>query len=194
MRLTRIVSVLLLPALAAIWPAAAQADLALTFGVYSSDKPTAMVRQFRPILNALEKNMSKIRGEPVKIRMQVAKTYQEGMNDLVTGKVDFSRFGPASYIIAKESDNNIEILAVETIKGKRVFNGVIVVGKNSPIKTIRELHGKSFAFGNEESTIGRYLAQLYLMRNHIRSNDLGSYEYLGRHDAVGAAVGSVEGE
>ena len=32
MRLTRIVSVLLLPALAAIWPAAAQADLALTFG------------------------------------------------------------------------------------------------------------------------------------------------------------------
>ncbi len=190
MRLTRIVSVLLLPALAAIWPAAAQADLALTFGVYSSDKPTAMVRQFRPILNALEKNMSKIRGEPVKIRMQVAKTYQEGMNDLVTGKVDFSRFGPASYIIAKESDNNIEILAVETIKGKRVFNGVIVVGKNSPIKTIRELHGKSFAFGNEESTIGRYLAQLYLMRNHIRSNDLGSYEYLGRHDAVGAAVGS----
>lgn len=190
MRLLRKISVCLLPALAAIWPAAAQADLTLTFGVYASDKPTAMVRQFRPILNALEKNLTKIRGEPVKIRMKVAKTYQDGMDDLVDGRVDFSRFGPASYVIAKESDNNIEILAVETIKGKRVFNGVIVVGKNSPIKSISDLRGKSFAFGNEESTIGRYLAQLYLMRHDIRSADLGTYEYLGRHDAVGAAVGS----
>jgi phosphate/phosphite/phosphonate ABC transporter binding protein len=190
MRLIGKVSACLLPALAVIWPVAAQADLTLTFGVYSSDKPTAMVRQFRPILNTLEKNLTKIRGEPVKIRMQVAKSYQEGMNDLVTGRADFSRFGPASYIIAKESDNNIQILAVETIKGKRVFNGVIVVGTKSPIKSIADLHGKSFAFGDEESTIGRYLAQLYLMRNNIRSADLGSYEYLGRHDAVGAAVGS----
>ncbi len=150
MRLIGKVSACLLPALAVIWPAAAQADLTLTFGVYSSDKPTAMVRQFRPILNTLEKNLTKIRGEPVKIRMQVAKSYQEGMNDLVTGRADFSRFGPASYIIAKESDNNIQILAVETIKGKRVFNGVIVVGTKSPIKSIADLHGKSFAFGDEE--------------------------------------------
>ena len=190
MRLIQKVSVCLVPLLAAIWPAAAQADLTLTFGVYSSDKPTAMVRQFRPILNTLEKNLTAIRGEPVKIQMHVAKSYQEGMNDLVTGKVDFSRFGPASYIIAKESDHSIEILAVETIKGKRVFNGVIVVGAKSPLKSIADLRGKSFAFGDEESTIGRYLAQLYLLRNHIRSGDLGSYEYLGRHDAVGAAVGS----
>lgn len=190
MRVTRLVLAGLLPLMAAAWPGAAQADLTLSFGVYSSDKPSAMVRQFRPILNTLENKLSDMRGETVKIRMHVAKSYQEGLNDLVTGKVDFSRFGPASYITAKESDNNIEILAIETNKGKKVFNGVIVVGARSGIKTIAELHGKAFAFGDEESTIGRYLAQLYLLRHNIRSADLGSYEYLGRHDAVGAAVGS----
>jgi phosphonate transport system substrate-binding protein len=190
MRLTRKISSCLVLLLAGAWPGLAQADLTLSFGVYSSDKPTIMVRQFRPILNTLERNLTAIRGEPVKIRMHVAKSYQEGMNDLVTGKVDFSRFGPASYITAKESDNSIEILVIETNKGKKVFNGVIVVGAKSGIKEISELRGKAFAFGDEESTIGRYLAQLYLLRNGIRSADLGSYEYLGRHDAVGASVGS----
>lgn len=176
--------------LAAAWATPAQADLTLSFGVYSSDKPSSMVKQFRPILNVLEKKMSVIRGEPVKISMHVAKSYQQGLEDLVSGKVDFSRFGPASYITAKETDPGIEILAIESNKGQKVFYGVIAVATDSPIKTIAALRGKSFAFGDEESTIGRYLAQLYLLRNNIRSSDLGRFEYLGRHDAVGAAVGS----
>jgi phosphate/phosphite/phosphonate ABC transporter binding protein len=175
--------------LAAAWATPAQADLTLSFGVYSSDKPSSMVRQFRPILNTLEKNLSEIRGEPVAIRMHVAKSYQQGLEDLVSGKVDFSRFGPASYVTAKETDPGIEILAIESNNGRKVFDGVIVVATDSKIKTIGELRGKSFAFGDEESTIGRYLAQLYLLRNNIRSTDLGKFEYLGRHDAVGAAVG-----
>lgn len=175
--------------LAAAWATPAQADLTLSFGVYSSDKPSSMVRQFRPILNTLEKNLSEIRGEPVKIRMHVAKSYQQGLEDLVSGKVDFSRFGPASYVTAKETDPGIEILAIESNNGRKVFDGVIVVATDSKIKSIAELRGKSFAFGDEESTIGRYLAQLYLLRNNIRSADLGRFEYLGRHDAVGAAVG-----
>jgi phosphonate transport system substrate-binding protein len=175
--------------LIAAWAAPAQADLTLSFGVYSSDKPSSMVRQFRPILNVLEKNLTAIRGEPVKIRMHVAKSYQQGLEDLLSGKVDFSRFGPASYVTAKQTDPSIEILAIESNKGQKVFYGVIVVAADSSIKTIGALRAKSFAFGDEESTIGRYLAQLYLLRNDIRSSDLGRYEYLGRHDAVGAAVG-----
>ena len=47
---------------------------------------------------------------------------------------------------------------------------------------------KSFAFGNELSTIGRYLAQQYLMQHGIHEKDLSHYKYLGRHDRVGTAV------
>jgi len=35
----------------------AQADVNLKFGVYTSDKPTTMVKMFRPILNILEQEM-----------------------------------------------------------------------------------------------------------------------------------------
>jgi len=77
---------------------------------------------------------------------------------------------------------------METKKGKKRFKGVICVQKDSPINNIYELKGKRFAFGNEHSTIGRYLAQKYLVKHGIKAHDLAAHNYLGRHDKVGYAV------
>ena len=173
-----------------LMPMAANAEVTLSFGVYASDKPSAMVRQFRPILNVVEERMAKMLGESVHIRLQVAKTYEQGIVDLVSGKVDFARFGPASYIEAKGTDPGVTILAVESKDGTKVFNGVIAVAKESPVQSVEDLRGKSFAFGDRRSTIGRYLSQLYLLENGIHASDLKRFEYLGRHDKVGYAVGS----
>jgi len=174
--------------LAILLPMKANADIQLKFGVYTSDKPSEMVKSFRPMLNAIESGLANRLGEPVKIRMQVAKSYEKGVNELATGAVDFARFGPASYITAKESNPGIRILAIESKKGRKEFNGVICVADNSPLQGMEDLKGKRFAFGNEHSTIGRYLSQLYMQEHGIRVGDLAAYEYLGRHDAVGAAV------
>jgi len=144
--------------------------LRLNFGVYSSNKPSAMVRVF--------------------IRMQIAKDYDQGISHLTTGKVDFSRFGPASYIEAKKMNEGIEILAMESKKGAKVFYGIIATKNDSDIQSVEDLRDRSFAFGDEGSTIGRFLSQLYLEQNGIRADDLSKYEYLGRHDRVGTAVGA----
>lgn len=168
----------------------ARAGTVLVFGVYTSDKPTSMVNQFRPLLDALEDRLSDTLGEPVSIRMQIAKTYEEGLTDLIEGRVDFSRFGPASYIEAKQLEPDIDILAIEANDGAKTFNGVICVQADSDVQRLEDLRGRSFAFGDENSTIGRYLAQLYLLRHGIRAGDLAGYDYLDRHDVVGTAVGS----
>ncbi len=169
-------------------PFVSHASTLLRFGVYTADKPTAVVKQFRPILNVIESDMSQKMGENVKIRLQVAKTYEVGIRDLVMGNVDFSRFGPASYIEAKQANPDISIIALESKKGKKQFLGIICVTQNSPIQTVAELRGKRFAFGNEYSTIGRYLSQQYLLQHNIKASDLDYFEYLGRHDKVGTAV------
>jgi len=164
------------------------AEAVLNFGVYSSDKPTTMIKKFRPVLDAIESSVEKSLGMPVTIRMQVAKTYEQGVVDLVSGKVDFARFGPASYIQAKLMEPNIGIIAMESKQGKKVFQGFICISKDSKIRKISDLNGKRFAFGNVRSTIGRYLSQLYLVEHGIRASNLKYYEYLGRHDKVGNAV------
>ena len=168
----------------------AEEPLRLNFGVYSSNKPSAMVKVFRPVLKELEVSMTEKLGKEVDIRMQIAKDYDQGISHLINGRVDFSRFGPASYIEANRMNEDINILAVENIKNSKVFYGIIAVAKDSPIKSISDLRGKSFAFGDEGSTIGRFLSQLYLEQSGIRAGDLSRYEYLGRHDKVGTAVGA----
>lgn len=167
----------------------ASAEVTLKFGVYTTDSRSEVESKLRPVLGALEIGMSQNMGEPVKIEIVVAGTYERGLEDLVKGRVDFSRLGPASYIIGKDANPGLAILAVESKKGAKVFNGIICVAKDSPIKDVAELSGKSFAFGNEQSTIGRYLSQLHLVENGIRAADLAKYEYLGKHDKVGIAVG-----
>lgn len=167
-------------------------DIQLTFGLYTSDKATSMVKQFRPVLNALEDKMTSKLGEPVQIKMQISKNYQQGLANLVEGRVDFSRFGPSSYVLAKHLNPEIKILAMESKNGGKTFNGVICVHQDSSIQSAKELTGKSFAFGDEHSTIGRYLSQSYLAEHAITAQALNSYEYLGRHDKVGAAVASEQ--
>jgi len=137
-----------------------------------------MVTQFRPIVTQLEQKMAQKLGKPVRIRMQIARDYQQGIAHLTAGKVDFSRFGSASYVEAKTENPSLQILAVESKNRTKVVHGIIATGLHSSIRTLSDLRGKSFAFGDEQST-----------RNGIRARDLARYEYLGRHDIVGTKVG-----
>ena len=166
----------------------ALAEVSLSFGVYTSDKPTTMVKKFKPIVRELELVLSRELDEPVSIRMQISSTYEKGVKAIASGAVDFARLGPASYVSAVELDSAVRLLAMESNKGSKRFNGVICVPGSSDIQSVSELKGKKFAFGDDKSTIGRYLSQQYLMQHGISAADLESYEYLGRHDRVGYAV------
>lgn len=170
------------------WASNAAAEIKLSFGVYTADKPTVVVKKFKPLLKLLERSVGNYLGQPVKIKLQVASTYAGGIVDLSSGKVDFSRLGPASYIESKNQQPDIQILALEAKEGKKSFNGVITVGAESSIRGAADLKGKRFAFGDESSTIGRFLAQQYLFEHGLRAGDLAHYDYLERHDKVGTAV------
>lgn len=170
-------------------PCPVNADVSLIFGLYTSDKPTVIIKKFRPIATYLESALHKKLNEPVRIKIQVASNYEKGIRSLEKGEVGFARFGPASYVEVKDRDPGVRIIAIESKKGSKRFKGIICVHKDSPINFIQDLKGKRFAFGNPLSTIGRYLSQQYLLENGIRAADLSSYDYLGRHDKVGHAVG-----
>ncbi|MCG8602651.1 MAG: PhnD/SsuA/transferrin family substrate-binding protein [Verrucomicrobiales bacterium] len=160
----------------------------IVFGAYTADKASDVVEEFAPTINWLESEVSAILGRPIEIRMKIANSYLAGISDIAIGKAHFSRLGPASYIHAADENPGLEILAMESKKGERTFKGLIVVHKDSSIKNLADLRGKSFAFGSPLSTIGRYLVQDLLISNDIYSSDLSNFAYLGRHDSVGMAV------
>lgn len=170
----------------------AWADVTIKFGLYATDSRSDVEKKFRPALAALEADLTGRLGETVTISLQISPTYQGGLSDLVEGRVDFTRLGPASYVLGKDQESGLSILAIESKDGAKTFNGIICVALDSDIESVVQLKGKSFAFGDEQSTIGRYLSQMYLFEHGVHATSLSGYEYLGRHDKVGIAVGRGE--
>ncbi|MCF7976339.1 MAG: PhnD/SsuA/transferrin family substrate-binding protein [Phycisphaerae bacterium] len=157
-------------------------------GVYQSDKATVMYESFTPIVGYLEKSLLDELGRPVSVWLKIFKTYEEGKDALVKGQVDFVRFGPASYIMSKSLNPDIRLIAMELNKSKKRFKGIIFVRTDSPIQSLTDLKGKRFAFGDSNSTIGRYLAQAEMVTAGLSCQDLADYDYLLRHDIVAKAV------
>jgi phosphonate transport system substrate-binding protein len=173
-------------------PAAAQKNdpkpLNLSFGIYQSDKATVMYSKFAPVIDRIQSDAEKRLARPVDIDIEIFRTYDDGIDALAKGTVDFVRFGPASYITAQERNPRIRLLAMELEDGKKTFPGMIVVQRASPIQKLADLRGRSFAFGDPNSTIGRYLVQAELVKAGIYSTDLSRFGYLDRHDKVARAV------
>lgn len=162
--------------------------LNLKFGVYTSDKATTMYRVFSPILEYLQEDLEKRLGRPVEIELKIFKSYEDGIAAIANGDVDLSRVGPASYIIAKRRSPGLELIVMEEVDGTNRFKGLILVRKDSGIRELKDLKGKKFAFGDDKSTIGRFLAQAELLKAGVYACDLAGFEYLGRHDKVVKAV------
>ncbi len=160
----------------------------LRFGVNASDNYDSMFLKMRPITRVLEKELSKELGKKVSISFRVIHGYKKTIDTFVKGEIDFGRLGPASYVLAKQKNPNLRLLAMENKKGKRRFNGLIIVRANSHYKALSDLHRVKFAFGSEISTIGRYLSQVELMNAGICARSLRAFSYLGRHGNVFRAV------
>ena len=160
----------------------------LSFGIYGSERRNWVDANNVPVLRYI-KDQLKIKYKlDVEIKTVFFPSYTDAVNALINKEIDFARLGAASYIDVKRQSPLVSIIAVESFKGFPYHEGVIGVLKDSPIKEIKDLKGKSFAFGNKSSTIGRYLSQKFLVDNGITDSELKGYEYMKRHDNVAVAI------
>ncbi|MHB1350974.1 MAG: phosphate/phosphite/phosphonate ABC transporter substrate-binding protein [Desulfobulbaceae bacterium] len=160
----------------------AQAESKYVFGVHPFAPPTKLNAMFTPLINYLSEQL----GAPVEFRS--AKDYDTAMDNLTNGTVHFSYLGPSPFaIIDDKHPGKIRIAAaVANKEGGPTFKGVIVVKDDSPIKTLADLQGKRFAFGDRESTLSCYMPAYMLMQAGVF--DSMTYEFLGSHSNVAKGV------
>jgi phosphonate transport system substrate-binding protein len=131
----------------------------LNFGIISSENEADRVARHQRFHAYMERALR------VKLRMHNATDYAGTIEGLKARKLEFARFGPASYAQAwLVTGGKVEPLAVQTDKdGFAGYHSVIVVKTDSPYRRVEDLAGKSLAFADPNSTSG-YVAPHYFLK------------------------------
>ena len=92
--------------------------------------------------------------------------------------------GEEALIKVQDHQPDLILLAMEERKHKIHINGYIITRKDSGLRRLTDLKGRTFAFGNRTSTAGRYLSQAALVEAGVHAGDFKSFQFHDRHDQV----------
>lgn len=180
MKLISIVISLLLLALAA--PAFPAEKPLVRFGVIPRYNPLVMYKRYQPIMDYLTENT------PYRFELKISKDYPEAVRFLQQGVTQVSSLGDVTFAEANTQYAAIPILKPRNRDGIPFYRSAIIVRADSPLKNIKELRGKTMAFGSPHSTSGNLIPRYLLWDNGITLHELKSFTNLQHHDAVAKAI------
>lgn len=130
-------------------------SLNIVFIAYQN--PEQLAEDVEPVVSYLEKELQ------VPIKHFVATNYAAVIEALKNGSADMGFMGPLPYVMAHHYAGARPILG-EVYKGKASYTSRIFVRKDSGIKTLKDLKGKSIAFTDPISSSG-YLYPMELFQS-----------------------------
>jgi phosphonate transport system substrate-binding protein len=174
------VPALTLPLLAA--PTWAQDTSPLRFGVglFQPDREKNQ-STYLPLALHLEKRLGR------KVILNTVDTWEGLAKSLAAGETDIALMGPWGYVLA---NHEAGAQAVSTIlyEGKPEYFAIMVTHPQSGIRSIDDLKGRSFAFGDKGSTSG-YLIPLHeLQKRGIEPEKFFSRVLYTKHQAIETQV------
>ena len=149
----------------------------LFLGSVAMDVPAAMVKRLTPLAKYLSGQTG------YNILFRASPDLDSAVEDLGLAHTQLAYLTPVAYIEAHEKYAAVP-LAVPLTHGKSTFNLVVAVRKDSPIRTMRDLTGKKFAFGDEKAL----LQPAVVMGAGIKLEDFASYAYLKHYDNIAKAL------
>jgi phosphate/phosphite/phosphonate ABC transporter binding protein len=150
-------------------------------GIVPLESPADMFRRFTPLADYLGKRLGR------RIELKVAVDFQSAVADIGQGVTPLCYMTPSTYIEA-HSKYGVRVLVKAMREGKPFQHSVIVARSDSPIKSVEDIRGRSFAFGDRRSTSSHIVPRGMLLAAGIDVKDLQYYNYLGQHDDVANAV------
>jgi phosphonate transport system substrate-binding protein len=118
----------------------------------------------------------------------VATDYTGVVEALRVNKLDIAFLTPASYVLAK-NEADVRVVLKSERKGIPFYYAAIIVRADSGIRTLDDLRGKTFAFGDSLSTTGNVIPRRMLRERGIDPvRDFRQVLFSGGHDATVLAV------
>lgn len=175
-------TVLVLLAIAASTTAWA-AQPVMKFGVDPRYSPRELFERYQPLLDFLQQSTG------YHFELHLTKTYEEGIRDLGSGVVQLGSYGAVSYIVAQARSGGLRpILRGLGREGNGLYRAAIVSREDRGIRDLKDLRGRSLAFGSPFSTQGYLLPRAMLEQAGIGLAELKESARLGSHTSVAREV------
>lgn len=157
-------------------PAAApQTQPALVFGFDLRLGPKEDVRIYAPFLKYLEEKTGR------KFSIRFTKGYGETVDALGRSEIQFAALGPVNCVRAREKYGAGCLVMGLNAEKRAEYRSIIVTRRGSAIKSLQDLQGKTFAFGNKYSTQGHLLPRNMLEQAGIALRDLTAHTFTDSH-------------
>lgn len=127
-------------------------EIRLGVGLYQPDKEKNDAT-YRPLADYLAKKL----GRPV--RLYTVDTWEGLARSLAAGETDIALMGPWGYVLANHTAG-AQAVATILYDGKPEYFAIMVTHPGTGIRSIADLKGRTFAFGDKGSTSG-YLIPFY---------------------------------
>lgn len=158
------------------WSAQAGSE-PVQLGSVAMDTPAAMHQRLRPLTEYL----SDVLRRPVTLKL--SPNMPAAINDVASGSVDLAYLTPVAYI-RSHNKGNTQLVAKTVTKKKASFQLMIVVRGDSSIKTVSDLVGKKFAFGDKAALLQRAT----VVGAGMELDKFERYEFLGHYDNIVRSV------
>lgn len=139
------------------------------------------IKEKAPLKAYLEQKL----GRPV--NLIIPTNYNATVEALGNGSLDFAYLGGLTYIKAHA---RYSVVPLVQRNSDLQFRSYFITSSHSSIHTLSDLKGKTFAFGDINSTSGHLMPYLEMRQAGIDPNASLKYRYTGSHPATAKAVES----
>ena len=179
---------LLAPLLLAAAGAAFAQTPVLRVSAIPDEAPTELQRKFKPLGDYLKKETG------AEVQFTPVTDYAAVVEGLASQKIDLAWLGGFTFVQAKLRTQGGAVPIVQRAEDEK-FTSKFIVPASSPVKSLAELKGRTFAFGSPSSTSGHLMPRYFLLKEGIHPDtDFKSVAFSGAHDATVAFVASGRAE
>ncbi len=149
--------------------------------VIPDENPQELLRIYAPFTKYLSKEI----GLPVKFVPVV--DYAATVEGLAANRLDLVWYGGFTSVQASRRAKGAQRIIMR--KEDAQFKSKFITRKGSGIRSLKDLKGKTFAFGSVSSTSGHLMPRFYLLQAGIKpEKDFAKFAFSRAHDATAAWV------
>jgi phosphonate transport system substrate-binding protein len=165
--------------IAALFACSKPATPSLLVSLIPTTDPGKMLRENQPLVDYLSQRTG------AKVQLTIPTNYAAVVEALVNDQLDVAHLGGFTYVQARKRAGALPLVQRDR---DQQFHSLFVTQADSAVKSLADLSGKSFAFGDVNSTSGHLMPGYFMRLEKVDPEVISRAIYTGGHDATLLAV------